>query len=393
MGIYQLSNIDSDKNFGRKAWNLSILIKNNISTVDGIIITEPYSVRDIEEAWNSLERKRPLVVRSSMGMEDNNSLSNAGKFLTVLGVKSKKLFEESILRVIESGDPNYHRAVLIQPMVNSEISGVMFTESPYSTKQVIIESTYGLGELLVSGKITPDYYSIDKQSCEITETKITNRKVYGLFMDENFNIGDIINFDFGSVRYVAPIGENKYLGSIPYITRNKGSLNKEQIQELLAIGSQLENLFNCPLDIEWTISNKKVIILQARPIVKPKLNNLRFEEYIVLQGETTLKGIPASPGFTQGKVALIDKDKLYKDWEEQNIIVGYETHPRLVHEIIKAKGIVTEIGGILCHAAIAAREIGIPCVVGVKNATSMLKVGEFIAIDGNKGEIIRGEIK
>jgi len=364
-----------EKHIGAKARNIAIMLQEGISAVDGYAIDSEITEDELNELF--YEGNKMFAVRSSMSDEDISNSSSAGKYLTVLGIDNKLDMKKAVRKVLKSGENAKYKAACIQEMVKSEISGVMFTKSPLDDSKIHIESIYGLGELLVSGKVKPDSYLIDRESLSNIVNNAAGSRDFGLFLNtgNSVEIGEEITYSFGKVRKVVGL-HNKFIGSISINTKKKPILTPEQIKELCQIGLKIEKLFGCPQDIEWSIEEGKVKILQSRPITNLMKN--RKPAITLTNGE--FKGIPASIGQVKGEVSI-------NNGVSSKILVTYELTPKMVYDISNIKGIVTEVGGVLCHAAIVAREYNIPCIVGVDNISRVLKDGDIITMDGSTGFI------
>lgn len=376
---------DSDfipEKVGRKSYNLGVLKKQGYPTLEGISLVPPITEIDLEQAWNYFHGEKILAVRSSMINEDGNQVSMAGKFETVLGIKTFDAFKKAVQRVLQSNDHSIHSSVLVQKMFDSHISGVLFTNTAENKGDMFIESTYGIGELMVSGKILPDQYIVNRETFNTIET-ISHKKMYGIFLEtEKLEIGDIAPFCFGKTRKLAGMGNAKFLGSIAYFDRKRSSLNQVHLKKLVELGTNLEALFGCPQDIEWAICNDEVKILQSRPITKALSISIHQKNY---NDDGYLSGSTASDGEVKGivRTSFIKGEII----TEPYIYVGMELKPELLYQLDKVKGIVTEYGGLLCHAAIVARELNIPCLVGVDDVTSKIQQGDEIYLNATKGYI------
>ncbi len=331
-----------------------------------------------EEPW--------VAVRSSATAEDLPEASFAGQQATYLYVKGgdnvvkyvKKCWASlftarAIYYRAKQGFPHEKVgiAVVVQRMVNSEVSGVMFTAHPVTGEpKIIIEAAFGLGEAVVSGRVTPDEYIVDKNTFEILEKKIAEQKMM------------IVRKPEGGTMEV----------EVPPDMRKKQKLSDDKIIELAKIGRKIEEHYGHPQDIEWALEKGKLYIVQSRAITT--IGKAKVEEKKTCEeGEVILRGLPASPGFAVGKVVIVRSlDDLVKV-KEGDILVTTMTTPDMVPAMRRAAAIVTDEGGMTCHAAIVSRELGIPCVVGTKEATKILKEGEVITVDATRGVVYRGEIK
>lgn len=378
-------NLFNLKTVGRKSYNLGIMRKMGLPTLEGITLIPPISEKDMKDAWNYFSHNKLLAVRSSMLNEDGDMHSMAGKFETILGVETYKSFKKAVNTVLNSNSDSMQSAVLIQNMFDSHISGVLFTRTLPDNNQLFIESTYGLGETLVGGMVTPDQYWVNRDTLEI-DSSISEKKAFGIFMEKTpLEVGEILNLSFGNTRKIACVGKGNFLGSIGYFDRQAPSLSKKQIQYLVDVSIQIEELFGCPQDIEWGICGEEIKILQSRPITSYLgIYDLSIKrEY----EENVLTGLTASKGLIEGVVRTSFKEG--EIINEPFIYVGFETKPELLYQLGNLIGIATEHGGILCHASIVARELEIPCLVGVKRLTSEIKQGDKIILNATEGYIER----
>jgi len=253
-------------------------------------------------------------------------------------------------------------------MVDSEKSGVIFSKDPtHKNDNVILEAVWGLGEGIVSGKITPDKYVVSKDF-EIKDKKIANKKI-------------AITRDSGGKKTIIKLREEKSKHQV---------LKDYEIKKLAEIAIKLEEHYKKPQDIEFAIEGEGIYIVQTRPIttIETRIDAKNIKE---IQGEVILEGLAASPGIAFGKIKIIsdlkDLDKITKG----DILVTGMTNPDMVVSMQKSAAIVTDEGGLTAHAAIVSREMGIPCVVGTQEATTKLKEGEIITVDGFHGKIYKGK--
>jgi pyruvate,water dikinase len=237
----------------------------------------------------------------------------------------------------------------------------------------MIESTYGLGELLVSGSVTPDRFTVSHRTREIT-THLSKNKYYGLFFEPDLSIGENFKVAAHQARMVSHAGE-LILASFPYTMRISSTLTTAQIHELYACALSLADFFGKPQDVEWCYVNNKLTLLQSRPIT--------IAVPTMVQSSTlgTLSGTCVSKGSAIGRAFHITDTSNFTLPTEEFILVAHETKPDMIYQMSRASGIVTEVGGMLCHAAIVARELGIPCLVGVDDALSLLREGSLIQLN------------
>jgi pyruvate, water dikinase len=325
-----------------------------------------------------------VAVRSSATTEDLEQASFAGQQDTYLNVKGK----ENVLRNVKkcfaslfTARATYYRnktgfkhnqaslSVVIQKMVDSAKSGVMFSKDPsYKSDDIIIEAVWGLGEGIVSGKITPDKYVVSK-NLEVLDVKIADKKI-------------AITRNSSGDETIAQLREEKSKHQV---------LKNHEILQLAELALKLEEHYKKPQDIEFAIENDEIFILQTRPITTME-KRISKENMQSVQGEVILQGLAASPGIASGKVKLIENiEDLYKI-QKGDILVTKMTNPDMVVSMQKSAAIVTDDGGLTAHAAIVSREMGIACIVGTDNATEILKDGDIITVDGYHGKVYKGKV-
>ena len=322
-----------------------------------------------------------VAVRSSATTEDLAEASFAGQQDTFLNIKGNEKLLEHIKKCFASlftARATYYRnkkgfkhdqallAVVVQKMVNSEKSGVMFSKDPTNkTKDIIMEAVWGLGEGIVSGRITPDTYMIS-QDLEILSKEIKEKKI-------------AITRNSAGENNIVKLREERSKHQV---------LTDHEIKRFAQYAQQLEEHYKKPQDIEFAVEGENLYIVQTRPIttIKEKPEERGKE----IQGEVILFGLAASPGIASGKVKIIhDLAELHKI-QEGDILVTEMTNPDMVVSMQKSAGIITDEGGLTAHAAIVSREMGIPCVVGTRTATEILKDGDEVTIDGYEGKIYSG---
>jgi len=337
-------------------------------------------------------RDAPFVaVRSSATAEDLPEASFAGQQETFLNVKGTEQILQAIhecwaslytARAIYYREKNNFEhskvliAVIVQKMVNSTKAGVMFTINPSTNEEeVVIEASYGLGDAVVSGSVSPDQYRVDKTNLKVKDIKI-NKKEWYLYRDPNTGRT--------AKRF---LNEER---------ANSQVLTESEIRKLATIAMHIEDHYKKPQDIEFAIEDNMVYIVQTRPITTVK----KISEKVANREESQLKeenligtGIPASPGIASGPVKIIHELTDIQKIQQGDVLVAEMTNPDYVPAMKKASAIVTDEGGMTSHAAIVSREMGIPAIVGTKDATKALKEGEEITIDGSTGKIYSGFTK
>ncbi|MHC1681299.1 MAG: phosphoenolpyruvate synthase [Methanomassiliicoccales archaeon] len=330
-----------------------------------------------------------VAVRSSATAEDLPTASFAGQQDTYLNVESPEELLDKVRKCWSSlYTPRaiYYRvtkgfehskvklAVVVQKMINSEISGIMFTVDPNSEMpHIIIEAGYGLGEALVGGKVTPDTYVVDKFHDKILNKRIA-KQTWKLVRGRD---GECEKAD------------------VPEDLRNVQKMTDEQILALGEIGRNIEAHYDRPMDIEWCIEERVMYIVQARPVTTlssngAKPNGKSQDHGLGQSAKILLKGLGASPGVAGGPVRIVSDEMNLEVVKKGDVMVTAMTSPDMVPAMTRAAAIVTDEGGMTCHAAIVARELGIPCIVGASHATELLKDGEKITVDGSMGIVYEG---
>ena len=347
-----------------------------------------------------------VAVRSSATAEDMPQASFAGQMATFLNIKGNEDIVKTVQKCWASlftSRAIYYRiknnfkhrdvaiAVIVQRMVNSEKSGIIFTANPSTNNQneIIIEAGLGLGEAVVSGSITPDLYIVDKETSEIKERKI-NKQEFSIIRDSRLgrSVKRTLRGDEGSEQKIDDI----------------------TIKKLARYAKQIEEHYRAPQDIEFAIESNKIYIVQSRPITTLKklpsreetpttevqqetsIEKIETEETTESSGEKELllQGLSASPGIGSGPVKLVHAIEDLSKIQKGNVLVARMTNPDYVAAMERASAIVTDEGGVTCHAAIVSREMGIPCVVGTMKATHTLTENELITVDGTEGKVYKG---
>ena len=368
--------------------------------------------KEILRSYHKLSKKygqeqTDVAVRTSATAEDLPSASFAGQYTTYLNVKGDEKLLEAVkgcLASLFTDRAIFYRAshnfsqleialsVGIQKMVRSDLasSGVMFsldTESGFKDV-VLINGSYGLGEMIVQGEVTPDEFYVFKPTLEKGYKAIIS-KTLGK-KDQRF----VYKKDGGIVKVKVPVEDQK-----------KFCLSEKEILTLAKWACIIEEHYSkearkwMPMDMEWAKDGKtnELFIVQARPeTVHAREKEKYYEEYRVeTKKAPILTGIAVGNKIAQGRVhKILDVNKL-KEFKKGEILVTKMTNPDWVPVMKMAKAIITDEGGRSCHAAIISRELGIPCVVGTEKATQLLDNGREITVDcseGLKGKIFAGKI-
>ena len=343
---------------------------------------------EIEKAYIKMG-KGLVAVRSSATAEDLPEASFAGQQATFLNVQGEKkvviavqecwasLFgARAIFYRQEQGFEHFKVgiAVPVQKMVQSEAAGVMFTIEPTTSnrEKITIEAVLGLGEMIVSGDVTPDHYTISKDGMKILEKEIKKQE-WKLIKSEG----------------VTGKEDNIKVDLTPE-EQAQQKITDADIIFLAEMGKRLEDHYQFPQDVEWAKEKGEIFIVQTRPVTT-------IREVTEITPEITapvlLSGSPASPGIASGPVKIVPDPSQIDKVLEGDILVAAMTTPDFVPAMKRAAAILTDRGGRTAHAAIVSRELGIPCIVGSEKATTTLKDGQVITVDGSKGKVYEGKIE
>ncbi|ALG81540.1 pyruvate, water dikinase [Halanaeroarchaeum sulfurireducens] len=357
------------------------------STAKSLILDTPMPEElheEIEAAYDALDDDDPFVaVRSSATAEDLPDASFAGQQETYLNIERDDLVDrvKRCWASLFTQRAIYYRqqkgfdhdvvniAVVVQQMVDAEKSGVMFTSHPSTgAPKVIIEGAWGLGEAVVSGSVSPDNYVVDRESGDVEDVTIANKKVT---MERDPETGETIEREVSEEKRTARV------------------LTNDELFDLVALGEQVEEHYGTPQDVEWAIVGDSGYMLQSRPITTISEETMEATQNGD-NGEELVSGLGASPGIAAGAVRTVGKLDQLDKVGEGDIIVTEMTTPDMVPAMKRAAGIVTDEGGMTSHAAIVSRELGVPAVVGSGNATDVLRDDQIVTIDGDRGTITEG---
>ena len=345
--------------------------------------------RAIKSRYEELcEREGEMVfvaVRSSATAEDLPDASFAGQQETYLNTRgAEDVFDavkkcwaslygaRAIFYRAEQGfeHEKVNLSAIVQKMVDSDKSGVMFSSQPSTGEaQVVIEAAWGLGESVVSGSVSPDNYVVDRANRSLVSKYIASKEI-------------IIIRD--------PKTSKTVTIKVPKEKRDAVVLTDTEVVELAKYAEVLEKHYGIPQDIEWGVEKGKIYILQSRPITT--INMKKPAASVESSGKLLVSGLGAAPGVGTGIVRLIASGKELDKVKQGDIMVTKMTMPDMVPGMRRAGAIVTDEGGMACHAAIVSRELGCPAVVGTKKATSVLKEGMEITVDGGKGKVYEGRV-
>ena len=351
----------------------------------------PDDVRQaIVQAYEALSRSQgveqeSVAVRSSATAEDTAQFSFAGMFQSFLNVRGTdelirrvkecwaSVFGARVLfyRVKQGVSGEELIAVIVQKMINAEKSGVLFTVDPATNdpKTLVIEAAWGLGEVVVGGQVTPDRYEVDKESLAMVRKEI-GRKGFMLVRDEA--TGESVRVDLPEEKATAQV------------------LTEQEVRALAELGKRDEAHYGAPQDAEWAVEKGSIYMVQTRAVT-----TLVEKAKAPAQAETgrvLLHGLGASPGTATGTVRVLSSPDEGDKLRQGEILVTTMTAPDWVPLMRRAAAIITDAGGMTSHAAIVSRELGIPCVVGTRDATTVLKDGVAITVNAREGTVVAGAI-
>lgn len=381
-------------------------------TIRGWIMNAPMPAdleQDIRAAYSQLEGEHAeiaVAVRSSATAEDLPDASFAGQqetFLNIRGIDNvlvaikevfASLFNDRAISYREHQGFKHSLVALsagIQKMVRSETgsSGVMFTLDTESgfRDAIFITSSYGLGETVVQGAVNPDEFYIYKPTLSAGRPAILRRnlgsKAIKMVYGEHGAAGSSVE--------TVPVEEN---------LRHKFSITDEDVTELAKQALIIESHYRNPMDIEWAKDGDdgKIYILQARPeTVKSQDSSSTMVRYLLQEtGKVLVEGRSIGQRIGQGPVRLVSHIREMEKVQPGDVLVTDMTDPDWEPVMKRAAAIVTNRGGRTCHAAIIARELGIPAVVGCGDATELLSEGQDVTVscaEGDTGLIYEGRLE
>lgn len=348
-------------------------------------------VDHIKEQYSLMKEKYgeqlTVAVRSSGSAEDLPDASFAGLHNSFLNITDENLIDtvKNCFASMYNARAIFYRdakgfahnevalSVAVQKMVNSEVSGIMFSRDPTvkDKELVAIDAIYGLGEYIVGGKVSADHYIVDRKRDTIVEKNISQQSI------------QLVNCTGGTQEIT--------------LDKEKGAAQKatdEEIKQLTRFALALEQHYGTPQDIEWArdAADGHVYIVQSRPITV--MDSTKQVHQLDLQGYDKIldEGITASSGAAHGQVYIVNNADDLEHFPEGAILVSKITSPDYVPALKKAAGVITDSGSFISHAAIVTREFGIPAIVGAPHATSVLENGQEITMDAGLHTAYEGEI-
>jgi pyruvate,water dikinase len=325
-----------------------------------------------------------VAVRSSATGEDSDATSFAGVNESFTNMATAEevcaaivqcwasLYSERALvyRNEQGVDGEPVMAVVVQAMVDSDRSGVMFTMDPVLGERdiLVVEAVVGLGEVIVGGQVEPDTYRLrrdpqERRGLAILEARVGNQA-------------------FAIRRAPGGVEEKIALGAAESSSRKLG---ERELLDVATLGIGVERHYGKPQDIEWAIDpDGSIWLIQSRPITTIVGRGTASPQR---EGARLVAGLGASPGRVEGRVRVLLDTAEGKDLQEGEVLVAAMTSPDWLPVFRRAAAVVTEQGGMTCHAAIVSRELGLPAVVGATNATALLHDGQRVEVDGTTGVV------
>ncbi|MEW6266406.1 MAG: PEP/pyruvate-binding domain-containing protein [Thermodesulfobacteriota bacterium] len=331
--------------------------------------------RASDELFQRLGRPNRLSLRSSALGEDSET-SFAGQYVSVLNVPREKIMEayrEVVASLYEPQAVVYRRrndlkdedaemAVLVMPMLDSKVAGVMYTRDPRQGENgpLLINSVYGLGRGLVEGALNPDVYAVSREE----RPRLLSHTLGG------------------QTRRFVPAETGLEEESLPPDLAGRPTLSPEQAEELARMGLILEKAFGRPQDVEWVLTLEGgLYILQSRPLQLLDLIKVRIEEEeegleLILEG-----GEPAHPGIGSGPAYLVHQEDDLAGFPDGAVLVARQSSPVFACVLDRAAAVVTDLGGVTGHMASLAREFGVPALVAAKGASNRIKPGQMVTVN------------
>jgi len=342
-----------------------------------------------------------VAVRSSATAEDLADASFAGQQETFLNIRGPDEVIEATVKCWSSlftpraifyrtekgfAHEKVFISVGVQKMVNSRAAGVIFTINPVTGdgNQIVIEGNHGLGEAVVSGAVTPDDFVVDKKALKITDRRLAKKTIQYI---RDPNTGKTVHVE------------------VPVDKQEQPCISDDEILRLAEMAKRIEQHYGKAQDIEWAIDRDlafpgNLFIVQSRPetVWSQKLAEAPMKAEIEKPAETlkvAVRGIAAGKrGFGVGKAKIVtNPEEAAKVMQKGDILVTEMTNPDFVPFMKLAGAIVTDKGGVTCHAAIVSRELGIACVVGTENATKLMVTGTEYTVDSRSGIVYEGAMQ
>lgn len=344
----------------------------------------PPAVRDaLLTAYHALGADMPVAVRSSAIGEDGATASFAGMNISRTNVRGDdrllealvdcwaSLFTPRVLtyRARRGMHDRPVMAVIVQAMVTVRTAGVAFTADPASGRRdrIVIDAAHGQGEVVVSGATEPDTYLLDAAGPTLLETR-RGRQSFAIVAGPD---GDR-RIELDEHRTAEPV------------------LTEAEAVEVATLALAVQRHHGRPQDVEFAYDDHTLWLVQARPITTLHDEAAAAPVAAAAPGRVLVKGLAAAPGIAAGPVRILLSPSAGHTLRDGEVLVAPMTNPDWLPTISRAAAVVTDSGGMTCHAAIVARELGVPCVVGTRTATHDLAAGSLVTVDGSTGQVRAG---
>ncbi|WP_040800864.1 phosphoenolpyruvate synthase [Nocardia higoensis] len=340
---------------------------------------------EVLDAYRALGDRARVAVRSSAIGEDSASSSFAGMNLTHTDIRGEQELLDAIVdcwaslftpRVVTyRARRGMHErpvmAVVVQRMVAAVAAGVAFTADPATGRRdrVVIEAARGLGEVVVSGSVEPDTYLFDAAGPTLLETHRGAQSfaiVSGpegeqrITLDTDADTGPVLDEEKATAVARLALAVSRHHGDIPQ-------------------------------DVEWALDEQALWLVQARPITTLAEHPEEPATAATAQpNQVLVRGLAAAPGIASGPVRVLPSPAQAAELRDGDVLVATMTNPDWLPALSRSAAVVTDSGGTTCHAAIVARELGVPCVVGARTATTRLTDGAVVTVNGTTGEVRAG---
>ncbi|OGZ18417.1 MAG: phosphoenolpyruvate synthase [Candidatus Nealsonbacteria bacterium RBG_13_38_11] len=345
-----------------------------------------------------------IAARSSATAEDLPTASFAGQHETYLNISGEKevliavkkcivsLFLDRAISYRAEKGFNHFKVALsvgVMKMVRSDVgsAGVIFTLDTETGFRdvVLINGSWGLGEMVVKGRVVPDEFLVHKPTLKKGFSPIISR---------------VLGTKRRKLIYINKGNKTTEEIAVSRRKQDKFVLNDKEVLQLGKWACAIEDHYGFPMDIEWAKDGKtgELFIVQARPetIHASKIGQSYNQYFLKQKGKLLLEGEAIGSKIAFGKAKVIPNIAQIKNFRSGEILVTEMTDPDWTSIMKQAKAIITEQGGRTCHAAIVSRELGIPCIVGADNATRVLKTGRMVTVDcslGQTGRVFEGQLK
>lgn len=346
----------------------------------------PADVADaVRAAYAALGADVNVAVRSSGTSEDSGAASFAGMNQTFTNVTGA---DAVLARIVDCWASLYGArslvyraqaakeeeptiAVVVQQMIASERSGIVFTANPVTgaRDELVVEAVFGQGEAIVSGMVESDTYRVDKPTLAVRDVRRGRQNKQIVRGEDGHDTVIDLDPDWGATQV----------------------LSADEITKVARLGVAVEEHYGSPQDIEWAYADGKFWLVQSRPITTLHDGSVPDAPPAAAGAERLLlRGLPASVGEASGRVRVLRSPDEGPRLQDGEVLVAPMTSPDWLPAMRRAAALVTDGGGMTCHAAIVSRELGLPCVVGAGVATATLHDGDLVTVDGKQGTVFSG---